>query len=260
MKIFKTTILLSLFLALITTATIAQTLRIDTTEITYENKLRPCFAAKIDPDTKATKKEWASYLKKNYKLKTSGLGLFTNDDLLTNEDITIASISDKRMNLYARITETPNGTFMKVFASFGYDFFINEKEYPKEFAALHTLMNNFLMEYLNEYYSDEVKSLNKELRSLNKEKVSLMKSTEKNKRKLESASNDIAVIGVQKYTDTAEDIKQTQKLNKLSENKIKMQNENRQAELSIQTIEEKVSIVEKKIANFQEKHKGLIMN
>ena len=98
------------------------------------------------------------------------------------------------------------------------------------------------------------------MRSLNKEKVSLMKSTEKNKRKLESASNDIAVIGVQKYTDTAEDIKQTQKLNKLSENKIKMQNENRQAELSIQTIEEKVSIVEKKIANFQEKHKGLIMN
>ena len=42
----------------------AQTFVIDTTEITFENKLRPCLFVKFDADAKTVKKGWADYMKK----------------------------------------------------------------------------------------------------------------------------------------------------------------------------------------------------
>ena len=45
----------------------AQTFVIDTSEITFENKLRPCLFVKFDADAKTVKKGWVDYMKKNCK-------------------------------------------------------------------------------------------------------------------------------------------------------------------------------------------------
>jgi hypothetical protein len=69
-----------LFIFLLISANIlfAQTYRIDTSELSFENKLRPCFSVKYDADAKTVKKEWSSFLKKNYKIKKKGIGLFSD--------------------------------------------------------------------------------------------------------------------------------------------------------------------------------------
>ena len=54
------------FLSLIVTLGKAQTYKIDTSNITFEDKLRPCYQVKVDPEPKDLKKAWAKYLKKNY--------------------------------------------------------------------------------------------------------------------------------------------------------------------------------------------------
>ena len=103
----------------------AQTYRIDSTNISFENKLRPCFAVSYDADPKTVKKAWSKFLDKNYKIKTKGIGLLTDKDLISARDVTISSISDKRMDMYASITDISGGSNMKYFMSFGYDFFIS---------------------------------------------------------------------------------------------------------------------------------------
>ncbi len=142
----------------------AQTFVIDTTEITFENKLRPCLFVKFDADAKTVKKGWVDYMKKNYKIKVKGVGLFSDKDIVDADDVTINSISDKRMNMYARVTDITGGSEMKYFMSFGYDFFIGPKEYTKEFEGMHKLLNDFSISFLNDYYADETSSILKKIK------------------------------------------------------------------------------------------------
>ena len=66
-------LLLLLFTVIIFSKLSAQTYRIDTANISFQNKLRPCLQVNYDADPKTVKKAWSNFLKKNYKLKTKGI-------------------------------------------------------------------------------------------------------------------------------------------------------------------------------------------
>ena len=142
----------------------AQTFVIDTSEISFENKLRPCLFVKFDADAKTVKKGWVDYMKKNYKIKVKGIGLFSDKDIVDADDVTINSISDKRMNMYARVTDITGGSEMKYFMSFGYDFFIGSKDYTQEFEGMYKLLNDFSINFLNNYYAEETSSILKKIK------------------------------------------------------------------------------------------------
>ena len=170
----------------------AQTFRIDTTEITFENKLRPCLYVKYDASAKTVKKGWSDYMKKNYKVKVKGIGLFSDKDIIDAEDVTINSIADKRMNMYARITDIPGGSEMKFFMSFGYDFFIGSENYGTEFGAMHKLLNDFSISFLNDYYTDEVSGILKSIKGYEKDIKSKNKSINSNIKKSKKGSDAVA--------------------------------------------------------------------
>ena len=138
-------------LVLLSSISNAQTFTVEKSELSYENDLRPCLVTTVDPSTKELKKAWVKYVKKNLGVKIKGIGFFSDDAILKAEDVIAPSIAPNRFNLYTRIAETPSGSQMKVFASFGYDLFINENNYPTEFDNIKMLMNDFLYETLNEY-------------------------------------------------------------------------------------------------------------
>jgi len=164
----------------------AQTFLIDTAEITFENKLRPCLFVKFDADAKTVKKGWADYMKKNYKIKIKGISLFTDKDIVNADDVTINSISDKRMNMYARVTDINGGSEMKYFMSFGYDFFIGTKEYAKEFEGMRKLLHDFSINFLNDYYADETSAILKKIkgyeRDIKKNNNSISSNIKKSKK------------------------------------------------------------------------------
>ena len=93
-----------------------------------------------------------------------GVGLFSDKDIVEADDVTINSISDKRMNMYARVTDITGGSEMKYFMSFGYDFFIGPKEYTMEFEGMHKMLNDFSISFLNNYYADETSSILKKIK------------------------------------------------------------------------------------------------
>ena len=166
----------------------AQTYHIDTSSITFENKLRPCFSVNYDADPKTVKKAWDDFLKKNYKIKANGIGLLTDKELVTAEDVTVNSISDKRMNMYANVTKLADGSVMRYFASFGYDFFIGPDNYPQEFGGMKKLFNDFSVDFLNKYYGDETSDILKDIKRYEKDIKKDNKTIKKNVKKSNKAS------------------------------------------------------------------------
>src|SRR5690606_23968036 len=93
----------------------------------------------------------------------------TNKDLLYAEDVVIEKLSSKRMNFYTQIIENEIGSEMKVFASFGYDIYIDKNETPEEYKIMNRMLNEFLNSYLPNYYKDQVKDTEKKVKDLTKE-------------------------------------------------------------------------------------------
>lgn len=249
------TFIISTFLALLTIGLNAQTFKIDTTVITYENKLRPCYATDIDPAPKVLQNAWEKYLKKGYgiKLKKSS----SDKDVEKGTDVMIASISNKRMDIYSRISETATGSNFKVFAAFGYDIYQGDEGYEKEFDALGKLVRKFLLQHLNEYYTDEIKRTSKEIKSLKKNKLSKLKSISKNQGKIARKEKDIAVLESTQLTAKGVDAKAMEKQNKATAKKLKMENQNQEYSINIQNIDEKVLANEEKLEQLRLKFKML---
>lgn len=159
--------------------------------IDHNDGERPCLVVNIDPEPKPLKKAWKSFLKDNYDLKIKGIGFLTNKDLLYKEDIVVEEISSKRMNFYTEIVEDEVGSEMKVFASFGYDIYIDENETPEEFKVMEKMFNDFLKQYLPKYYEGEVKATKKKVKELTKNVSSLKKDISKNKSDIEKHKEEI---------------------------------------------------------------------
>ncbi len=203
---------------LVSLHTTAQTYKIDTTEISYENKLRPCFIVKYDAPPKTVKKAWDNFFGKNYNVKIKGIGFLTNKDLITASDVSIAAISDKRMDLFARITEAGgDGSELKYFMSFGYDFFLGPKEYPAEFAGMKKILNDFSVSFLTDYYGDEASRITREMKALEKNIKKNDRQIKKNIKSARKKSSDVANAMDAKNTSLRMENDQTsQKINDLS--------------------------------------------
>lgn len=173
--------------------TTAQTYKIDTAKINFENKERPALYVKYDAPPKTVKKAWDDFFKKNYDVKVKGINFFTNKEIITATDITIPAISDKRMNMYASVTDASGDrSELKYFTSFGYDFFIGPDNYATEFAGMKKILNDFSMEFLADYYGSEASRVTNEIKRLEKDISKNNKDIKRNLHKAKKKSSEVA--------------------------------------------------------------------
>jgi translation elongation factor EF-1beta len=184
--------ILSLALALCLQLT-AQTYKIDTATINFENQQRPCFTVKYDASPKTVKKAWDDYFKKTYDVKVKGIGFLTNKEVITATDITLVAVSDKRMNMYASVVDAPGDrSELSYFMSFGYDFFIGAEKYPAEFTAMKKILNDFSVDFLTDYYYSEASRMTSEIKGLEKDIKKNNKDIKKNTKKARKESKEVA--------------------------------------------------------------------
>jgi translation elongation factor EF-1beta len=171
----------------------AQTYKIDTSAITFENVNRPCLRVKYDASPKTVKKAWDDYFKKTYDVKVKGIGFLTNKEVITATDITLLPVSEKRMNMYAAVVDAPGDrSELSYFMNFGYDFFIGPENYPAEFTAMKKILNDFSVEFLTDYYYSEASRMTSEIKSLEKDIKQNEKSIKKNTKKARKESKEVA--------------------------------------------------------------------
>ncbi len=87
------------------------------------------------------------------------------------------------MDLYTRITDVADGSEMKYFMSFGYDFFIGPQNYEAEFGHMKNLLNNFSIQFLNDYYSRQASHLASQIRGVEKDIKNKNRQIRKNNKK-----------------------------------------------------------------------------
>ncbi len=236
----------------------AQTFKIDTVQISYENKSRTCLSTLLDPEAKKVKKAWAKYLKKNYEIKLKGIGFMTNKETLKAIDVMWGTISTKRMNVYTKITTTATGCQMSFFTSLGYDIYIEPNTYPKEFKEMGNIFNTFLHEFLNKYYTNEIEVTAKKIKKLRKQKITLQKSIVKNEKQIKKNDNKIKNLSAVEDNNSPESIKANKKSAELKDDNTHMTKENQKAQITIQSIDKKVPELETKLNEQLEKQKNLI--
>ena len=159
--------------------------------VQFDGKSRASLDVVVDAEPKALKKAWRDFLKEHYDFKLSGIGLFSNKDILTAEEVVVPSISSDAMDFYTKIVSEQDGTRMSVFAAHGYDIYINETEYPNEFSKLKHIMSDFLDEYITQMYADRIEVLEKDLDNLVGQQSDLKNSIQKNEEEIKSLENEI---------------------------------------------------------------------
>lgn len=163
----------------------AQQLTVNDATDEYEKQQYPAVVVLMEPSTDKVKDAWENYLKDKYKVKLRGKGMFSNSDVLRAEKVDFSAISSKKMDFYTKVVKENDLTKMSVFASLGYDIKIGQAQNPQEYYNMKNVVQNFLNDFLRDYYQAEVKTSEEKVVSLEKDQADYKKSMEDNEKKIE---------------------------------------------------------------------------
>lgn len=186
--------LVILISALLTSASLtvsAQTFNPKQSTIEHNDAIRPCIVLNIDPEPKTLKKAWAKFLRKEYHVRLKGKGLFGNKKLIYSKEVVIEQMSSKQMDFYTQVIENEKGSEMKVFASLGYDIYLNELDYPAEFKMMNEMLVSFIKQFLPEYYKEDIVASAKRVKQLKKEIASIEENRKSNVERIEKLSQEV---------------------------------------------------------------------
>lgn len=170
-----------------------QALTISQSTVKYEGSEYPCVEVVLSQlETKEVKKAWEDFLKKEYDVNLKGLGFLVNKDVLSAEQVRFPKLSEKEMDFYTEVVEKKGDTRMSVFASLGYDIHIGpEGDYAEGFREMRSIVEDFLAQYLPEYYQDRIKKQDKEVADLLKEHTDLEETITANRSRVEELEEEI---------------------------------------------------------------------
>jgi len=188
----------------------------DTTQISYEEKLRPALSYEIDIDVKSLKKHWKKFLAKRFKETYK----VREKNMLVTEDILVPSIFDKRVNLYAKVVEKTDTSVISFLGAFGYDIYIDADVYPKDFKTLKLLVEKFLLESATLYYAGEIQNFSKEIYMLNKKNLSLSKKNIEKNSLIKEGDDELITLNKIKKGDTDEAVSVLKKINKITKKQV----------------------------------------
>lgn len=177
--------MLTLVLGFSSLAIHAQRLVINEAVCTTDDANQAGIEVIMEPKTKTIKKAIKDWMDDNYDVKLKGLGLFSNKDVLTADQVQIDAISTKQMDLKVQVVKDGNNSKMCVFGSFGYDFPVSPTHYPVAYRQMRGLTLDFLDEFLPNWYLNRIEETQEVVGDLGKERKKLAEDIEKNKEEIE---------------------------------------------------------------------------
>ncbi|MDF1698375.1 MAG: hypothetical protein P1U56_21170 [Saprospiraceae bacterium] len=175
------------FLLFFFTSISAQTLSYSIGEIEYKEDVVKTIKITLDPKPETIKDVFEDWMDDYYNVDLDGKKfLFFDKKYLTAKGIVIPEISTRKIDLIVSVDETEmNSTKLDVFASFGYNNWIQPNEHYSEFAALEGIVYQFVADYLPEYYLDKVEDVREELTDLKDNESEMQEELVENKEDLE---------------------------------------------------------------------------
>ena len=186
--------------------------------IMYEDEKINTIDVTLDPKVSTIKDKFEDWMDDNYDVDLDGTKLlFFDADYMSANGVVIPEISDRKIDLKVKVDETTAGmTKLNMFASFGYDNWITEDKHPEEYAALRSIVNEFVRDYLPEYYLDQVEDAEEKVDDLKEDRDDLnddMQDNEEKIKKLEAENRELT-----------KKLKENQKLIDQSKSRLKAKN------------------------------------
>lgn len=196
MRLFCALITFTLFIHLLP----AQTLERSESTVKYEKEQYTAIQVRMNPSAKKVKEAWEDFMDDKYDVNIKGSGFLTNKDVLYAEKARIPKVSDRAMDLYTKIVEKKGETTFAVFGRFGYDILIDPSKTPDAFRALQEITDEFLAQFLPEFYQSQVEEQSKKVENFRKKIEDLEKDISNREKKIKDLEKDI-----QKITKDLED-------------------------------------------------------
>lgn len=215
----------------------------DTTQVTYESKLRPALSYKVDVDAKNLKKHWKDFLKKRHKTSYK----IEEKTFLVTKDIVVNTISDKRINLLAEVIEQESNSIINFSGAFGYDIYIDDKIYPNEFKGLKLFAETFLLESSTLFYADQIADLSEEISKLNNKNSSLAKDNVKDNGLIKAGDDELAILNKTKNGETADSVKILKKISKITKKQVSYKSDIIKNNLETEANQIKINALKKQI-------------
>jgi len=215
----KNTILLIFSIASLSLT--AQTYSIIQSTAYHEEKSQTSLEVEIAPDPKEARKAFKKYLKKQHDVK-----LKRNGNFYAVKQSKVTAITDVQIDLFSAFKENKDGgTQMSLFARKGYDLYITPSSDGTAFSNMRTLFQDFLNQYLGEYYEEKLDDavglsgdLKKDQSKITDKNKDLIDDIEENKKDIEKMTKE--------NKEKAEQIEENNKKLKELEKKIRTSDSN----------------------------------
>jgi|GEM_PF-717269 len=181
------------FLFIVTSSTFAQELNFEITTIDFDGEEVEVVQTSLEPGSKEVRDEFENYMDDTYSVDLDGKKfLFFDKGYIKAEAVEIPAISDKKITLYAKTSESEKGpTDLYIFASTGNKNWITEKSNPDAFDAMQEIAQEFTAKYLPEYYSDEVDNAKEQVADLEDDMKDIRDEISDNEKEIENKKEEI---------------------------------------------------------------------
>lgn len=184
----------------------SQKLAISNETIIHEGKERSAIKVVFAPDSKDVKKSFKHYMDDRYDIDVEGIGFLKNKQVIYTEPNIIPSISNQKMELFAKVVGNGKESMMYIFGQIEYNNQITPNTHYTEYGNMRDLTIDFINKLLPNYYQDIVEDQRDEVDDLEEDQKDMRKKLDKNKKKI------------------AELIEENKKLEiKIAENKVKLE-------------------------------------
>lgn len=179
---------------LFVSSTTAQKLQLTEGMVNYKGEQQASITATVEPGTKNIKSALKDWMQEQFSVDLKGYGFFTNKAILSAKGVIIPTISNKRIDFFARVTPSGDKSQIQFFSSFGPEVPINEVAYPETYHALEELALDFLDDFLPEWYRSRIAEAQEVVGDLRKERERLIKDRQDSQGEIQDLRKEVLDI------------------------------------------------------------------
>lgn len=186
----------------------AQDVKIMEDQANYDESSYTAFSIYLEPGTKAVKKELKDYMDDQHDVRMKGIGFLTNKDVLYAKGVNIESISNKKMDFYAKVVEEGDRTKLSFFGAYGYDVTIDPTVDYQAYNNLRKTMIGFVNDYLPGYYTEQIEDAQEVVEDLKDDTADLKDDIADNKEDIKEKFAEIEDLR-KENKDLTDELKET---------------------------------------------------
>ena len=146
----------------------------------------------IDAPADEVEEAWEDFWDDKYDIDFDKLDKDRNSIAYRAEQVSLALISPKTMNLYSKVTDAENRSDVALAIVFSANDVVTSSSYPEAYRAAETLLNEFRTTFYTKYFDERIADVRDDLEDMRDDSQDDSKDAEKARKKIEKYRKKIA--------------------------------------------------------------------